>query len=154
MKLIKATCYLLFAMLSLVFSGNLHAGTFIQNACWLVSDEGGPQQGDDMVILGVTDLGGGHYGFSGYVYSGDEQDDSSPQMLNGNGEIIGQQIIIGLQGIIDDTEATGTVSYYLRINLSDLNGTFQGVGTFYDKAGETVISDRGEGNLAITQCPS
>lgn len=151
-KLLLSTTLLL--PLMAVQTGHVQAGTFIQNACWLVSDEESSQSDEDIVVLGVTETGGGHYGFSGYVMSMDDEEEDSPQILNGSGEILGSQLIIGLNGVVDDSEAVGKISYYLKINLNGLNGSFNGIGTFYDKSSGTVQSDRGEGNLTYTECPA
>ena len=151
-KLLLSTTLLL--PLLATHTGHVQAGTFIQNACWLVSDEGNPQPDDGIVVLGVTETGGGHYGFSGYVMSMDDEDGDSPQILNGSGEILGDQLIIGLNGVVDDSEAVGKISYYLKIDLNGLNGSFNGIGTFYNKSDGSVQSDRGEGNLTFTDCPA
>jgi len=147
-------CLTLALSLSVIQQTNVYAGTFIQNACWLVTDAGEePKVDDDILILGVTDIGGGHFGFSGYVLGRDGENEDSPQLLNGNGEIIGDKVVVGLEGVLDDSEEIGTLSLYVRINLSDLSGNFTGIGTFYDKIDEVTVTDRGAGSLLLTECP-
>lgn len=148
-------CLILLFSVLLTQNGNVYAGTFIQNACWTVSDEGeDPQPDDDLLVLGVTDIGGGHFGFSGYVLSRDGEDEDSPQLLNGNGKIIGDTVVVGLEGVFDDSEEIGSLSLYVRINLSDLSGNFTGIGTFYDKNDDVVVTEGGAGSLIPVGCPA
>ncbi|MBT8147804.1 MAG: hypothetical protein KJN90_13190 [Gammaproteobacteria bacterium] len=42
--------FTLFASLTLFQSGNVYAGTFIQNVCWLVTDVGEEPRADDDIV--------------------------------------------------------------------------------------------------------
>lgn len=145
----------LFASLILFQSGNVYAGTFIQNVCWLATDEGEqPGEDDGIVKLGATDIGGGHYRFDGYVIDQVGEAEESPLIMNGSGEIIGGQLIMGLSGVMDDSELFGNIGFYIRINLSDLSGSFQGIGTFFDKLDEVFVNETESGTLVPTDCPA
>ncbi|MBT8147803.1 MAG: hypothetical protein KJN90_13185 [Gammaproteobacteria bacterium] len=74
--------------------------------------------------------------------------------MNGNGEIIGDQLILGMSGVLDDSEAIGNMGFYIRINLSDLNGSFQAIGTFFDKVEQVIVNEAAAGDLRATDCPA
>ena len=145
----------LFASSILFQNGNVYAGTFIQNVCWLATNVGEqPGEDDGIVKLGATDVGGGHYRFEGYVVDQVGENQDSPLIMNGSGEIIGDQLIMGLSGVIDDSEVFGNIGFYIRINLSDLSGSFKGIGTFFDKVDEAVLNETEAGTLTPTDCPA
>jgi hypothetical protein len=148
------TCSFCLTILVLVtFSGApAFAGTYILDLCWQVNEQVPEPSSDVTIRLGVSDLGGGHLGFNGSASSA--YYGNSPLVMRGNGEFVGNQLVLSLTGVMDTGDAVGNIGYYVRIDLGSLGGTYNGIGTFFLKSAQETETQTFAGTLSLIACPS
>ncbi|MEZ5492969.1 MAG: hypothetical protein R3F50_22045 [Gammaproteobacteria bacterium] len=130
-------------------------GTYIGEACWEIQGIGDeePSEGTDYIKLAIFDIGDGHFTLNGYSFSSDDESVDERTLLNGNGELFGDQIIFQLSGLTSDPDEMFSLSVRTVLSLSTLSGTVDVLGTGIDRNTQEsgILSDSGTVTIAV--CP-
>lgn len=110
----------------------------------------GGSRGGGIAKLAITRIGDGHY-----LVNGRHTDTSgNVEAINGNAEIVGTQVIMHITTSSFDMDEVRGFLATLVLDLSDLNGTMEGVNVYYDKpAGSGGVSCDGRMTLTRVPCP-
>lgn len=137
-------------------SAPVAAQTYIGEFCW-IADDGEEDEGEanpTFIQLAIQLIGDSHFSVDGKAFEDASSGDAT--LLNGNGEILGNQIHFNLSGIHAEqegvTEFLVSVDFLARVSLVDLNGTFKGIETV-SNGSEVVESGAVGGTLAFASCP-
>ncbi len=122
----KNLAYVLFGFVSIfcltgIISSNVEASDYLGDFCWQSQTE------DGIVIMkvGVSHMGGGHYLLAGKMI---KSDGTLHNIVNGNAEIVGNNIYMTLVHSGKGTGAMWTGSVLATLDISTLNGTFEAIG--------------------------
>lgn len=130
-------------------------GTYIGEVCWVIEgiDDEEPSEGTDYIKLAVFDIGAGHLTLNGYTFSSDDESVAERTLLNGNGEIFGDQIIFQLNGLASDPDEMLSLSARAVLSLGTLSGTVEIIAAAIDKNTQEsgILSD--SGTVTIAACP-
>jgi hypothetical protein len=113
----------------LIFGGisSGEAGIYLGNYCWLIRTTN-TDIVDITLRLGISEEYAEHYVVNGKA---EYPERAAVGMANGNAEIVGDNIILGLEIIASDAYGTWYTFFNTMLDL-DLNGTFTGVQNIYD----------------------
>ena len=125
--------------------------TYYGEYCWR-KDEGGSNY--SIFKLAVSDLGGNHLSLNGIEVDSQGVPNLDGEIVHGNGEIIGSNVILLLHTTDNNNESTGVGTYYIKLSLDTLSDTYNAIGTEYDKLAEQMTAtEYGFGAFVYVPCP-
>ncbi len=135
--------FMLFGLLILGGGSSVKAANYLGEFCWQ-DPEGG------IARLAVTDMGDAHF-----LLHGRHTDTlGNAEAVNGNAEVVGNQVIIHITSSGFDSGEVRAFWGTIVLDLSDLNGTIEGLNVDYEKpAGPGVITYDGVQTLTFISCP-
>ena len=116
-------------------------------------DDSQQEEEDFIIKLAVTDLGDNHFTVNGIELSAEGAPSSNGEVLNGNAEVVGSEVVFSLSSAYNDSEETATIQYFVTISTATLNGTYSGIATIYDKLDEVTFTGYGTGSVTRVDCP-
>lgn len=134
-----------------IVSSNVEASDYLGDFCW--------QSGDVIVKLGVSHMGGGHYLLAGKMI---KSDGTLHNIVNGNAEIVGNNIYVTLVHSGNGNGAMWTGTVLVTLDISTLNGTAEGIGHDRNYSDQPFVSggifidsdtEYSTGSLTFISCP-
>jgi hypothetical protein len=135
--------FIVFGLLVLAGGSSVEAATYLGEYCWQDVDGG-------IARLAITNMGNEHY-----LVNGRHTETSGlVQVVNGNAEIVGAQVIIHITtSTFDANEVKGFLGTMV-LDLPGLDGTLEGVDVSYEKpAGPGAVTYDGVQTLTFISCP-
>ncbi len=143
LKFVVINFILVFTLTICVGISKSEAFTFLGEFCWQFDETGQPPI---MFRLAVSDVGNQHFILNGSseLFTG--------EIVNGNAEINGSDIIMTLNSSFSDVAATETAVYH--VNLSGtLNGTFTAILADAPKPTGPITHEHISGTVTLVSCP-
>jgi hypothetical protein len=139
------------------------AVTYLGEACWVATvteDETGPGIGNTLLFrFGITQMGGPYYSFQGTRIITNPAQGSLPRnpvFLAGGAVVSGNEVIFDGHSTYDGNPNYATRSarsFQLKVNLSDLNGTFWSNSTDFNTTARTFTDHYNTGPATFSTCP-
>jgi len=115
----------------------------------------GDDEGEDNFLeLGLSHIGDLHFTLNGVIGEPGAVDPGGVNLVTGNAEIVGENIVFSLHGTRNDFEDNETQTIGVNATLGfDFNGPFAAVVTEAVEGFDTE-SERVTGQLTLASCPS
>lgn len=127
--------------------------TYLGDVCWRVVADEETEEEESIVRLGVLDIGGNHFTMNGYSYSTDDESMDERTLLSGNAEVFGDRVFIHLNGSDSVSDELVSIAFNAKISTSTLNGSYEGIGTIFDRQSKEIVTGVQTGMLTLITCP-
>ena len=129
------------------------AQTYLGEVCWEVVDTVGQGLGTTYAKLAVQEIGDNHYSLSGRVIIPALEPQEIPELLNGSGQLLGDDVFITLSGAKRSIDGFGTTTYMVKLAADTLDGAYVGIGRFYSQDTNEFYDEHSEGRVTRSDCP-
>ena len=162
-----ASLIAIFGMTYVLSSVTPAHATFLGDYCWLVSDG---QTDFSIFKLGVTDVQnprqrrqsqfnftdlqeGSHLSINGIEVESDGTPNPDGEIVYGSAYVVGSELIVILNSTYNDTENMGIATFYVRLPLASLSGTYTVMGTVLDKQSGIISTVDYSDLFTLIPCP-
>lgn len=136
----------------LILTNGAQASTFIGDVCFLLDIP--EEEESEIIVLGISEIGGGHYTANGYTFDSPQDPPDERTMLRGNIELFGSTIVLSLSGSYSSEGEALALTAHANLSATTLSGTVTLIGTFVEtNFGESGIEAQ-TGNMEPIACPA
>jgi hypothetical protein len=125
---------------------NVKAGTYLGEFCWEIEME---KKTPFVIKYGVTDMGNGHLFLNGKGTT----PDGYVVVCHGNAEIVEDKVYMVLIGTVNKDRYLVVSTRSVILDLPGLDGTTEGIRTFYDKNTGEIGTGYDSGTFTFASCP-